>query len=386
MNSYRSYLSVIFGVLMLIVVASVLYTNNLARQLALEEQERVQIWAQATEKLILATPDEDIDFYSTIIERNTTIPVYMTDSAGNVLYMRNVKRPVSDPTSLNGPIEIRFTGEDGNGVVQYIYYDESTMVTQLRYVPYAQFALIAIFIIIAVFALMSAQRNEQNRVWVGLSKETAHQLGTPISSLNAWQNLLESRYANDDLIPQMRADINRLQTIADRFSKVGSEPELEPVPLIPVLKSAMAYMRTRTSNKVTINFSAGQLSQFPFHSPNENGIIVMLNRPLFEWVIENLIKNAIDAMDGVGEINFILYEKENSVLLDVSDTGKGIERRVQRRIFQPGFTTKKRGWGLGLSLSKRIIEDYHRGKLILKDSQVGRGSTFRIILEKSKDS
>ena len=386
MNSYRSYLSVIFGVLMLIVVASVLYTNNLARQLALEEQERVQIWAQATEKLILATPDEDIDFYSTIIERNTTIPVYMTDSAGNVLYMRNVKRPVSDPTSLNGPIEIRFTGEDGNGVVQYIYYDESTMVTQLRYVPYAQFALIAIFIIIAVFALMSAQRNEQNRVWVGLSKETAHQLGTPISSLNAWQNLLESRYANDDLIPQMRADINRLQTIADRFSKVGSEPELEPVPLIPVLKSAMAYMRTRTSNKVTINFSAGQLSQFPFHSPDENGIIVMLNRPLFEWVIENLIKNAIDAMDGVGEINFILYEKENSVLLDVSDTGKGIERRVQRRIFQPGFTTKKRGWGLGLSLSKRIIEDYHRGKLILKDSQVGRGSTFRIILEKSKDS
>lgn len=386
MGNYRSYLSVIFGVLMLIVVASVLYTNNLARQIAKEEQERVQIWAQATEKLILATPDEDIDFYSMIIERNTTIPVYMTDSVGNVLYMRNVKHPVQDPTTLSTPIEIRFTDENGKPVVQYIYYDESTVVTQLRYVPYAQFALILIFIMLSVFALMSAQRNEQNRVWVGLSKETAHQLGTPISSLNAWQNLLESRYPDDELIPQMRTDIIRLQTIADRFSKVGSEPELEPLPLIPILKEAMGYMRTRASNKVTINFSAGQLSQFPYHSPNEKDIIVMLNKPLFEWVVENLIKNAIDAMDGVGEINFILYEKENSIILDVSDTGKGIDRRVQRRIFQPGFTTKKRGWGLGLSLSKRIVEDYHRGKLFLKESQVGRGSTFRIILEKSKDS
>lgn len=371
----KTKLSLIFGVLMIIVVVSVLYTNNLARQLAQEEQERVKIWAQATEKLILASPEEDIDFYSTIIERNTTIPVYMLDSAGNVLYIRNVKKPVADPTTLNGPIDIRFTDESGRQIVQYIYYDESTVVTQLRYVPYAQFALIFIFIVLAVFALMSAQRNEQNRVWVGLSKETAHQLGTPISSLNGWQNLLESRYPDDDLIPQMRTDIDRLQTIADRFSKVGSEPELEAVPLVPVLREAMNYMRTRTSSKVAINLSVQP----------EDGILVLLNKPLFEWVIENLIKNAIDAMDGVGEINFTLSEKEHTVILDVSDTGKGIERRLQRRIFQPGFTTKKRGWGLGLSLSKRIIEDYHRGKLFLKDSQVGRGSTFRIILEKTKN-
>ena len=386
MGNYRSYLSAIFGVLMLIVVASVLYTNNLARQLAEEEQQRVRIWAQATEKLILATPEEDIDFYSTIIERNTTIPVYMLDSTGAVLYTRNVKRAVKNPTSLSGPIEIRFADEHGKQIVQYIYYDESTYITHLRYIPYAQFALILIFIILGVFALMSAQRNEQNRVWVGLSKETAHQLGTPISSLNGWQSLLEARYPDDDLIPQMRTDISRLQTIADRFSKVGSEPELEQMPLIPVLKDAMGYMRTRTSNKVTINFSAGQLAQFPYRNLDEHSILVMLNKPLFEWVIENLIKNAIDAMDGVGEINFILYEKENSIILDVTDTGKGIDRRTQRRIFQPGFTTKQRGWGLGLSLSKRIVEDYHRGKLFLKESQVGHGSTFRIVLEKSKDS
>ncbi len=371
----KTKLSLIFGVLMIIVVISVLYTNNLARQLAQEEQERVKIWAQATEKLILASPEEDIDFYSTIIERNTTIPVYMLDSVGNVLYIRNVKKPVADPMTLNGPIDIRFTDESGRQIVQYIYYDESTVVTQLRYVPYAQFALIIIFIVLGVFALMSAQRNEQNRVWVGLSKETAHQLGTPISSLNGWQNLLESRYPDDDLIPQMRTDIDRLQTIADRFSKVGSEPELEAVPLVPVLNDAMGYMRTRTSSKVAINFDAQPA----------DGILVMLNKPLFEWVIENLIKNAIDAMDGVGEINFVLAEKEHTVILDVSDTGKGIERRLQRRIFQPGFTTKKRGWGLGLSLSKRIVEDYHRGKLFLKDSQVGRGSIFRIILEKANN-
>jgi len=386
MGNYRSYLSIIFGVLMLIVVASVLYTNNLARQLAKEEQERVEIWAQATEKLILAAPDEDIDFYTTIIERNTTIPVYMLDSADNVLFTRNVKKPVANPTTLSGPIEIHFTDETGREIVQNIYYDESTVVTQLRYIPYAQFALIIIFIVLGVFALMSAQRNEQNRVWVGLSKETAHQLGTPISSLNGWQNLLESRYPNDDLIPQMRTDIDRLQTIADRFSKVGSEPELEVVELVPVLLSAMNYMRTRTSSKVTINFAIGQPTQNARALQNESSIRVMLNKPLFEWVIENLIKNAIDAMNGVGEINIVLSEKEHTAIIDVSDTGKGIERRIQRRIFQPGFTTKKRGWGLGLSLSKRIIEDYHRGKLFLKEAQIGRGATFRIILEKAKDS
>lgn len=385
MGNTRTYLTAIFVVLMLIVVVSVLYTNDLARQLAQVEQQRVQVWAQATEKLILASPDEDIDFYTTIIERNTTIPVYMVDSSGNVLYTRNVRKLVANPMSLNGPIEIRFTDETGREIVQNIYYGESRVITLLRYIPYVQFSLILVFIILGVFALTSAQRNEQNRLWVGLSKETAHQLGTPISSLNGWQSLLEARYPEDELIPQMRTDIDRLQTIADRFSKVGSEPELEQMPLIPVLKEAMSYMRTRTSNKVTINFSAGQLNQLPSRSIEENSIQVMLNKPLFEWVIENLIKNAIDAMDGKGEINFVLYEKENSVLLDVSDTGKGIDRRTQRRIFQPGFTTKKRGWGLGLSLSKRIVEDYHRGKLFLKESQVGRGSTFRIVLEKSKD-
>ena len=385
MFNNRIQIPLILSLLLLFVFASVLYTNNLSRQLAQEEQGRVELWADATQKLIKAGPDEDIDFYTTIIERNTTIPVYMLDSAGNVLYMRNVKKPVKDPTTLNGPIEIRFTDFDGTQVLQYIYYDQSMLLTQLRYVPYVQFAVIIIFVFLAVFSVVAAQRNEQNRVWVGLSKETAHQLGTPISSLNAWQDLLEAKYKDDELIPQMRLDITRLQTIADRFSKVGSEPDLTPMPIIPVIKDAMSYMRTRVSNKVNIRFSVGQLNHFPAKPIDDQSIVVMLNKPLFEWVIENLIKNAIDAMEGAGEIDFVLYEREHTILLDVTDTGKGIDRRTQRRIFQPGFTTKQRGWGLGLSLAKRIVEDYHRGKLLLKSSQVGKGSTFRIILEKTVD-
>ena len=385
MFNNRIQIPLILSLLLLFVFASVLYTNNLSRQLAQEEQGRVELWADATQKLIKAGPDEDIDFYTTIIERNTTIPVYMLDSAGNVLYMRNVKKPVKDPTTLNGPIEIRFTDFDGTQVLQYIYYDQSMLLTQLRYVPYAQFAVIIIFVLLAVFSVVAAQRNEQNRVWVGLSKETAHQLGTPISSLNAWQDLLEAKYKDDELIPQMRLDITRLQTIADRFSKVGSEPDLTPMPIIPVIKDAMSYMRTRVSNKVNIHFSVGQLNHITPGPVADDSITVMLNKPLFEWVIENLIKNAVDAISGSGEIEFVLYEREHSILLDVTDTGKGIDRRTQRRIFQPGFTTKQRGWGLGLSLAKRIIEDYHRGKLFLKASQVGKGSTFRIILEKAVD-
>ena len=386
MFNTRIQIPLILSLLLIFVFASVLYTNNLSRQLAQEEQGRVELWADATQKLIKAGPDEDIDFYTTIIERNTTIPVYMLDSAGNVLYMRNVKKPVKDPTTLNGPIEIRFTDFDGTQVLQYIYYDQSMLLTQLRYVPYAQFAVIIIFVLLAVFSVVAAQRNEQNRVWVGLSKETAHQLGTPISSLNAWQDLLEAKYKDDELIPQMRLDITRLQTIADRFSKVGSEPDLTPMPIIPVIKDAMSYMRTRVSNKVNIHFSVGQLNHITPRPVADDSITVMLNKPLFEWVIENLIKNAVDAINGAGEIEFVLYEREHSILLDVTDTGKGIDRRTQRRIFQPGFTTKQRGWGLGLSLAKRIIEDYHRGKLFLKASQVGKGSTFRIILEKAVDS
>lgn len=352
---------------LVIVAASVLFTNNLARQLAQEEQKNVEIWAEATRQLIVADENTDIDFVTTIIENNTNIPVYMTDSAGKVLVSRNVQHTVADPRTLNGPIELRISDDN----VQYIYYDESNLLRQLRYVPYVQFTLIFIFIAIAVLMMLTAQRSEQNRVWVGLSKETAHQLGTPISSLNAWQELLADRYPNDELIPQMKKDIDRLHIIADRFSKIGSEPELQETDIVQPLRETVSYMRTRVSNKVEIE------AVLP-----DNEWQMMLNVPLFEWVLENLIKNAVDAMSGVGKITIEMQEKEEGeVWIDITDTGKGMDKRTLRRIFQAGFTTKKRGWGLGLPLSKRIIEEYHGGKLFVKSSKPGEGTTFRIVLK-----
>ena len=354
------------------VVASVWFTNNLARQLAAEEQKNVAIWAEATRQLIMADEATDINFVSSIIEKNTNIPVYMTDAEGNILLSRNVKKAVDDPRTLNGPIELRIAEDN----VQYIYYDESNLLRLSRYVPYLQSLVIFIFIAIAVWMLLTAQRGEQDRLWAGLSKETAHQLGTPISSLNAWQQLLAERYPDDDLIPQMRADIDRLNVIADRFSKIGSEPELKKADLLQTVEDITAYMRTRVSSKVEID-----LHTHCEHKP----LLVVQNVPLLEWVVENLIKNAVDAMSGAGKVTIDLHEEAEDVVIDVTDTGKGMDKRTQRRVFQAGFTTKKRGWGLGLPLSKRIIEEYHRGKLFVKQSKVGAGTTFRIVLKKPKD-
>ncbi|MCQ2331324.1 MAG: ATP-binding protein, partial [Paludibacteraceae bacterium] len=345
-------------------------------QLRNEEQNRVEIWADATHRLITADDTEDLSFYLSIIEANTTIPVYMVDSAGHILDTRNVKKPVDDPRELNGPIELRISDD----IVQYIYYDESTLLTRLKFFPYIEFGIIFLFVLIAVVTLFTAQRSEQDRVWVGLSKETAHQLGTPISSLNAWQELLQTKYPEDELIPEMQRDLERLQVIAERFSKVGSEPELKPAELNKVVEQTVNYMRTRVSNKVTINMVhcafTGVLGS----------TIVNLNNPLFSWVLENLIKNALDAMEGKGTITIAMEQEDENIYLDITDTGHGIDRRMFRAIFQPGYTSKKRGWGLGLSLSKRIIEDYHGGKLFVKSSEIGVGTTFRIVLKQTENS
>ena len=372
--SKERYISILIIVASLVlVIISIVFTNRMAHRLALEEQDRVQIWAEATELLIQAKENENIDFYSTIIKRNNSIPVYITDSAGRIVSSRNVKHPVADPTTLFGPIELKFQNENGQVIMQYIYYDESRLLRHLHHVPYYQFAFIFIFITVAVVLMIATHRNEQNRVWVGLSKETAHQLGTPISALMGWQELLAVNYPSDKLIPQMRSDILRLQTIANRFSKIGSEPDLQMTNIVPVLRNMVDYMRTRTSQKISITFT----------SPDE--INVLLNVPLFDWVIENLIKNAIDAMDGRGNISICASSKDH-IIVDVTDTGKGIDNYTLRKIFRPGFSTKKRGWGLGLSLSKRIIENYHGGKLFVKATEVGTGTTFRIELKQPKNS
>ena len=376
--SNRQIGTIVLVIAMFIVAISVLFTNNLARTLQAEEQKNMSVWADATQQLIVAENDADIDFYMSIIEKNTTIPVYICDAEGNVIASRNTEpiansrvKPVT-AKDHHGPLELKID----ESTTQYIYWDDSRLLTQLRYVPYAQFALIFIFIAIAVITMLTGQRSEENRLWVGLSKETAHQLGTPISSLNAWQQLLAEAYPNDEYVPQMKRDIDRLQMIADRFQKIGSEPELKEMNLIPVVEDAVTYMRSRISSRITIDDSSLQ-------GVSRN---VYLNAPLLKWVIENLLKNAVDAISGEGTISLQIHENEHDVMLDIADNGKGIDIKTQRHIFEPGFTSKERGWGLGLPLAKRIVEQYHGGKLLLKHSQPGVGTTFRIVLEKSENS
>ena len=370
----------ILTILLLIVVLSVSFTTRLANKFAEEEYRKIELWAEATRQLIMADEDDNIDLILSVMEGNTTIPVYMVDSAHQLLLSRNVREPkhnkeefyqqkINNLRLSQEPIVVQVNEE----VTQYIYYEDSILLRRLYWFPYVQLAVIIAFIAIAVIALIMAQRSEQNSLWVGLSKETAHQLGTPISSLNAWYELLKATYPNDALLPQMDEDIRRLQMIAERFSKIGSQPTLNQEALLPIVQSAMEYMRVRTSNKITYTLHADTDCQ------------VMVCKPLFEWVIENLCKNAIDSMEGKGEITLSLTKQDNKVHLDITDTGKGIDRRHFKTIFKPGYTSKKRGWGLGLSLAKRIIEDYHRGKLFVKQSQIGVGSTFRITLEQAKD-
>ncbi len=368
-----------------IVIVSVLFTNHIANSLAREERNKVEIWAEATRQFIMADENTNIDFFSDIIEQNTTIPVYMTDADGNLLFSRNVREPKRNAAAFYAekikslqaseePIEVRISPD----VVQYIYYEDSTLLKQLYYFPYIQFAVIFLFVIIIIYMLSTAQHNEQNRVWAGLSKETAHQLGTPISSLNACSELLKINHPDDELVYEMDKDIQRLQAIADRFSKIGSDPVLTPANLMQVLVGSVDYMRSRTSEqvsyKVTLN---GKLLSKEDNIPE---ITVMMNRTLMEWVVENLCKNAVDAMENKGTVTLAVQETDDKLFLDISDTGKGIERKHLRDVFKPGYTTKKRGWGLGLSLAKRIIEQYHNGKIFVKQSVQGEGTTFRIIL------
>jgi signal transduction histidine kinase len=354
-----------------LVLGSALYSNSLAARLRSEEQKRMEIWAEATRRLIVAQPDDDLDFYLTIIENNTTIPVYMTDAEGNCILYRNVsdtlhvQKTVDRLREKQQPMEVLV----GRGIKQYIYYENSTLLTLLTWFPYINITVVLVFLALALLFVFTMQEAEQDRVWAGLSKETAHQLGTPISSLNAWHEILKTNYPDDQLIPEMEADLHRLTTIADRFSKVGSTPELVPTDLYALLSDTVAYMRKRTSGRVEFSLNAA--------SGVSRGT-VLANPALLSWVIENLLRNAVDAMDGAGQITITLSGRT----IDIADTGKGIPRRDWHRIFLPGYTTKERGWGMGLSLCRRIIRTYHHGRIfVLRSSTTSpTGTTFRIEL------
>lgn len=371
-----------------VLVATLLYAHGLATQLAREEQQRMEIWAEATRQLILAGPDDDIDFVTTIIEGNTTIPVYMADRDGKYLLSRNVHLPkrlqqegqeeaavawyqadLDKIRESSQPIEVRLS----RGNIQYIYYDESDILKQLHWFPLIEAFLAIAFLIIAFITLRAQHRAEENHLWVGLCKETAHQLGTPISSLAGWNALLKETYPNDPSFVEVDHDIQRLTTITDRFSKIGSRPTLTPSALVPVLEDTIIYMRARVGTKVRIDFSCDE---------SLRGVQAALNAPLFAWVIENLIRNAVDAMNGTGTITIrlasspaSLFSSSSFIHIDVSDTGHGIPRHQWKRIFRPGFSTKSRGWGLGLSLSRRIVTDYHHGRLFVLQSSLPSSRT-----------
>lgn len=371
-------------VVMAVVIAllSLGVSHYLVRDLSLEEEQKMEVWAEAMRTLNEATEETDLNLVLTVINGNNTIPVIVIDKDGAVQTFRNVEIPASvdtlafletmaqDMTGAKEPIRILLDENNVNDYIE-ICYDESLLLKRLASYPYVQLGVVLIFVVVAIFALLSSKKAEQNKVWVGLSKETAHQLGTPISSLMAWTEILRDKYADDGLIPEMSKDVNRLQIIAERFSKIGSMPEPKEESLNEVLGRVVDYVERRTSNKV----------QIVRNIPSDN-IVVRINASLFEWVIENLCKNSIDAMDGQGMITLSVQETDKKVLIDVEDTGKGISKSHYKSVFTPGFTTKKRGWGLGLSLAKRIVEEYHKGRIYVKTSELNKGTIFRIELKK----
>ena len=376
------------------VVALFLYfSNSLIGDLAEQERERMQIWADATKEIVASTNSSEtsagvnIDFLLNIIQSNTTIPVLLTDDEGNILQFRNFALPVQEDVGFGLPAEqenVDFLNrklaslrnstniidiEIEPGLTQHLYYEDSTLLKRMSVFPYIQLAVMLAFIAVVYFAVLSTKKAEQNKVWVGLSKETAHQLGTPISSLMAWMELLPDYGVDSETIAEMNKDISRLSTIAARFSKIGSVPNMEEEPIGELVSGAVDYMATRISPRIKLTYE-----------PSPLRAIVEASRPLLEWVIENLIKNAVDAMDGAGGITVTTGVESGIAYIEVSDTGKGISRKKFKTVFNPGYTTKKRGWGLGLTLAKRIVEEYHKGRIFVKNSVPGMGTTFRIEL------
>lgn len=366
----------------LIAVASLFISHYLVRDLSVQERQKMEVWAEAMRTLNNADENTDLNLVLKVIDENNTIPVIVLNSNGEAVIFRNVDLSGDDyDDSLRHAATLGrkwleagqtikiYLGDEGNSEYNNVCYDESVMIKRLSSWPFVQLGIVMVFVVVAIFALLTSKRAEQNKVWVGLSKETAHQLGTPISSLMAWTEILRETYPDDSLLPEMDKDVKRLQLIADRFSKIGSLPELVPTSLTLVMTHVVEYMNRRTSAKVNM------ISDFP-----EEDVIVDVNASLFEWVIENLCKNAVDAMEGEGTITLHVEKADDKAIIEVADTGKGIKKKDLRNVFTPGFTTKKRGWGLGLSLAKRIVEEYHKGRIFVKNSELGKGTTFRIEL------
>ena len=398
----------------LICVASVFITNKLVKELKSEETKKIEIWAQATKQLVNSYSQGDFSLAIKVVSENRNIPVILIDECDSILETRNINffsnsdsivlnkydeiryninplekdslttikaekllkqyksylRETLNEMKASGdePIEINFIGDK-----QWIYYADSELLNNLRYYPIYQLLFIFIFVFIGYMVFSSARKSEQNQVWAGMAKETAHQIATPLSSLMAWSELIKNE-KNEDMIFEMKKDLHRLETIADRFSKIGSKPKLEKHEIISIVEKSVRYLKSRLS----------QNTEFIIEN-NEEELFVNINKTLLEWVIENICKNAVDAMQGKGKIKIAINQNDSTIQIIIKDTGKGIDKLLISDIFKPGVTSKARGWGLGLSLSKRIIEDYHKGKLFLLESNEQNGTSFAIVLPKESD-
>jgi signal transduction histidine kinase len=387
----------LIGFAIIIGISSLFVTNTLVKELKTEERKKIELWAQATKHLVSLTGEGDYSLAIKVISENNNIPVILVDACDSILENRNFQNfTKSDSFFINlgiittqiidnkflrselneikksgdEPIEINIIGDK-----QWIYYKDSALLYRLRYYPIYQLGFIGLFMFIAYFMFSASRRSEQNKVWAGMAKETAHQIGTPLSSLMAWTELLKEKEGTEQMVTEMEKDIKRLETITERFSKIGSKSELQKRDIVSLVAQSIEYLKAR----MPVN------TEFDIQVPNKE-IHIPLNSVLFEWVIENLVTNAVDAMKGKGKISVSITEEENKIVINISDTGDGIDRSIIKNIFKPGVTSKKRGWGLGLSLSKRIIEEYHKGSIFVMKSEKGKGTTFTIRLPKNLNS
>lgn len=367
-----------------IVSGTIFYSQYLARKIAGEERQKVEEYVEATKLLLVDTTGLSTKLVGIIITENKTVPIIVTDEKGHILDHVNLdSASVASDTNYVHKKLIEFRSQ--NPTIEWIdplkpeeknlyYYGHTSLLNQVRYYPLVQLFIVSMFILITILALTTSFRSSQNQVWAGMAKETAHQLGTPLTSLQGWVEILKDSHPGEKIVHEMEKDVDRLKLVSDRFGKIGSTPHLEKHNIVVQVSSMVEYIRKRAPGKV----------QFVLNTHNINEIYTMLSPPLFDWVIENLLKNALDAMEGRGSITLNIWQQEGETFIDVTDTGKGIAKQNISKVFKPGFTTKKRGWGLGLSLSKRIIEQYHKGQLFVKQSEPGKGTTFRIVLKEKQ--
>jgi signal transduction histidine kinase len=378
--NWRTALAVIA---ILIVSGTIIYSQYLAKKIAKDEKQKVEQWIKA-QKYIISTADDinaDVTIPFMIIRENTSIPIIETDQKDSITHSVNLDSVKSlDLSYLNTKLRefrsrheaiVYYDPKDSTRFNRY-YYGNSSLFDEVRYYPIIQLCIVALFILITLLSLRSNYRSVQNQVWAGMAKETAHQLGTPVSSLEGWVEMLREQPANEKIANELEKDVNRLRLVSDRFGKIGSTPHLEEMNILAQINSMVDYMRKRATGKIKFNVTA----------KGPQPVIASISAPLFDWVIENLLKNALDAMDGKGSISVLIANEPQSVIIDIIDTGKGISKANVGKVFKPGFTTKKRGWGLGLSLSRRIIKHYHKGEIFVKQSEQGKGTTFRVVLKK----